>query len=77
MAASFTSWSDMAAEIKDKLAKRDLTVSAMTGPDGSAFTYRSIGELQKLLGFVESRAALESSSAGVSTRRTYASAARS
>lgn len=75
MAVSFTNWTDFAADLRNKLAKRDLTLSAMTGPDGSSFQYRTVPELERLLAFAERRAAEEATTVAGS-RRTYAKASR-
>lgn len=70
--ATFTSWSDLLTAAKNALASRDLSVDGYTCPDGRTLKVRSLRDLQELIGWLEAKAAAESASSGVSTRRTSA-----
>jgi len=69
--ADFTTWSALLTVLRNALSNRDLAVKSYRAPDGTFVEYRTIDELIRAEAYVADKAASESATSGVPTRRVH------
>ena len=69
--ADFTTWTALLTAVRNSIANRDTALKSYRAPDGTFVEYRILEELIQAEAWIAEKAAAETATSGVPTRRVH------